>query len=481
MDVTYLLGNQTFSLTATPGQNKLNICPDTVSQYQFTMITDQNCSATINEDIQVGILENVFAGVPSSASFCEGEIITIELHSLLSDEDSGGSWREVSVIPSTGNAFDAPNPTFQVMQQLPGTYSFSYSVPGVGACPSSEAIVEIVISEIPVSNAGNDLLMGCDDNEITVDGSASSTGIEILYSWSTVDGAIAGATDIPSIKVLRPGTYVLEVKNQNSGCFDRDTAVVTGHDFSIDQILLDITPPLCTGDCNGIVMVEHSVPGLMIDFGTGLFSTEVTFDKACPGDMVVSLMDSLGCIQDSMITISAPQPVNVNLGNDIIVEQGQPVTLQAEATSNVIRFHWINADTCTSCSSIVVHPLQTTSYTVEVEDHNQCSAFDEILVTVLADNKVFIPDIFSPNGDQVNDLFIIESNSPDHIASFEIYDRWGNQVFVRHNVTPGDPSQGWDGTYRGSPLSPGVYVYRIKMISSEGDAEIMTGDLTLIR
>ena len=481
MEITYMLGAQSYSMNAVPGQNKLSICPDTASVYSFTMITDQNCSAAINEDIQIDVLDNVFAGIPSSASFCEGEIITIDLHSFLSGEDSGGSWSEMSAVPSTGNAFNASTATFQIMQQLPGTYSFSYSVPGVGECPPSEAIVEIEIAEVPVANAGNDLQMGCNENETTIDGSASSTGIEILYSWSTVDGAISGATDIPSIKALRPGTYLLEVKNRNSGCLDRDTVIVTGHDFSLDQIQLDVTPPLCAGDCNGIILVEHSIPGLMIDFGNGLFSTDVTFDKACPGNMVVSLMDSLGCIQDTMIAISDPEPVHVNLGNDIIVLQGQPVTLQAEVSSNVIRFHWLNADTCTSCSSIVVHPIQTTSYTVEVEDHNQCSAFDEILVTVLADNKVFIPDIFSPNGDQVNDLFIIESNSADHIASFEIYDRWGNQVFVRHNVTPGDPSQGWDGTYRGSPLSPGVYVYRIKMITPDGDPEIMTGDLTLIR
>ena len=96
--------------------------------------------------------------------------------------------------------------------------------------------------------------------------------------------------------------------------------------------------------------------------------------------------------------------------------------------------------------------------------------------------EIFIPTLFSPNGDDVNDVFFIQG-SPDleKIDLIEVFDRWGNEVYERHDILPGDKSSGWDGLFKGSPVSPGVYVYVVNARFSSGAPLHLTGDVTILR
>ena len=62
-----------------------------------------------------------------------------------------------------------------------------------------------------------------------------------------------------------------------------------------------------------------------------------------------------------------------------------------------------------------------------------------------------------------------------------IFDRWGNNVFTRDNVTAGDPAQGWDGKYKSTPVTPGVYMYKIEVEYNDGTTELFSGDVTVIK
>ena len=62
-----------------------------------------------------------------------------------------------------------------------------------------------------------------------------------------------------------------------------------------------------------------------------------------------------------------------------------------------------------------------------------------------------------------------------------VYDRWGNLMFLKENILAGDKTQGWDGKFQGSIVSPGVYVYKIEYESLEGTLEFLVGDLTVIK
>ena len=84
---------------------------------------------------------------------------------------------------------------------------------------------------------------------------------------------------------------------------------------------------------------------------------------------------------------------------------------------------------------------------------------------------LYIPTVFSPDGDNTNDIFYVKGNGFDEL-SFEIYNRWGQQVFQSDDL-----NKGWDGNYRNQPSPIGTYVYQLKI---EG-LITKSGTITLIR
>jgi gliding motility-associated-like protein len=88
---------------------------------------------------------------------------------------------------------------------------------------------------------------------------------------------------------------------------------------------------------------------------------------------------------------------------------------------------------------------------------------------------VFVPNVFSPNGDGKNDQLKVFGN---YIARLEmrIFNQYGEQVVYLNNQ-----SQGWDGTHRGKPQPVGVYVYVLKAVLTDGTEINKKGSITLIR
>ena len=94
---------------------------------------------------------------------------------------------------------------------------------------------------------------------------------------------------------------------------------------------------------------------------------------------------------------------------------------------------------------------------------------------------VFIPNVFSPNNDLVNDQLLISATSDIiQIERFAIYDRWGNLVFLQSMFPPNDITYAWDGTFNGKPLDPGVFAYMI-IYQTGSEQKIHYGDVTIIR
>jgi gliding motility-associated-like protein len=87
-----------------------------------------------------------------------------------------------------------------------------------------------------------------------------------------------------------------------------------------------------------------------------------------------------------------------------------------------------------------------------------------------------VPTAFTPNADGLNDELRI-SNAPviDQLIAFEIYDRWGNRVFVTDDL-----NGTWDGSYGGSPLNPGTYLWRVNYWCN-GRENVTMGEVTLLR
>ena len=114
-------------------------------------------------------------------------------------------------------------------------------------------------------------------------------------------------------------------------------------------------------------------------------------------------------------------------------------------------------------------------------DHYQtilgCDSVRTLDLRVRGDVHLYVPNVFSPNDDGSNDLIQPFLSDLDvDVYRWQVFDRWGNQVFETRN-----PSESWDGTFRGKPCAAGVYAYTLKMEILNCQEGMLGGDLTIIR
>ena len=98
------------------------------------------------------------------------------------------------------------------------------------------------------------------------------------------------------------------------------------------------------------------------------------------------------------------------------------------------------------------------------------------IITVKALNKdVFVPNVFSPNGDGKNEVLMVYGNYINKVE-MRIFNQWGQQIAMINSRT-----QGWDGTHNGKPQPVGVYVYVLRAEMNDGRIIDLKGSITLIR
>ena len=124
------------------------------------------------------------------------------------------------------------------------------------------------------------------------------------------------------------------------------------------------------------------------------------------------------------------------------------------------------------------HTFKDTGYfkvTQIVKNELNCADSVTLTVYIFPEYRMFIPDAFSPNGDGLNDNF-----KPSTIGlkeyNFEIYDRWGEQIFETNGS-----ADSWDGSFKGNKSPQGVYVYLLKVLDVKGRSHTYNGKVVLIR
>lgn len=128
----------------------------------------------------------------------------------------------------------------------------------------------------------------------------------------------------------------------------------------------------------------------------------------------------------------------------------------------------------------IITPNSTTTYVLEMSD-DICTQTDSIKIVVVDPasiqcGDIFLPTAFTPNGDNLNDRFGISNPfSTGTILAFEIFDRWGNLVFSTTDVLTK-----WDGTFRGTPVNPGVFLYKLQY-KCDAEEALLSGSVTVIR
>ncbi|MFT4524355.1 MAG: gliding motility-associated-like protein, partial [Bacteroidia bacterium] len=187
------------------------------------------------------------------------------------------------------------------------------------------------------------------------------------------------------------------------------------------------------------------------------------------------LTTSIGtCTAVDSATVVALPPPAVGAGNDEQILPGGSINFNANGAATGWEYTWEPTEFLDdpNISNPFASPDETTMFYVTVTDEFGCTNTDSILVEVLP--NITFPDGITPNGDDKNEFWVIDNIDNYRDAIVEVYNRWGQQMFVSE---PGYP-QPWDGKYKGKDLPVGTYYYVIHSVDLE---EALTGPITIVR
>jgi gliding motility-associated-like protein len=173
-----------------------------------------------------------------------------------------------------------------------------------------------------------------------------------------------------------------------------------------------------------------------------------------------------------------PDLPNFSLGEDIqnTCENGifAPVELSPDNTF-LPNYTW-----STGAQTPRITVTEQGLYTLTVR--NECSTHSDTIIVKGCKAGVFIPNAFTPNEDGLNDHFILYGNGGvEQIERMQIYDHLGGLVFEQKDFAPNDPTQGWDGKFRGQKVQSGNYVYQILVRYTNTKTELFSGDIQVLR
>jgi gliding motility-associated-like protein len=288
------------------------------------------------------------------------------------------------------------------------------------------------------------------------------------YNWFPSGGTSATATG------LIAGNYFCIIAD-SSGCRDTVTTVIT--EPTALAATINTVNTLCPGDNSGAATVTASggTPGYQYSWNTVPVQTTSAVSALTAGSYAVTITDLNGCTSTftSLITAGSGPPVDAGAATQILF--GNSVTL---SPSGAVTYSWLPATglSCTNCANPIASPVVTTTYTVTGTDASGCINSDT--VTVIVDvqcGALFVPNVFSPNRDGLNDKLMVFGNCITEIQ-FDVYDRWGNRVYTSVN-----PDEGWDGTWKGDLLDNGIYAWQLSAVLITGETKMLSGEVQLLQ
>jgi gliding motility-associated-like protein len=201
-----------------------------------------------------------------------------------------------------------------------------------------------------------------------------------------------------------------------------------------------------------------------------------------PGNYFVTVSDANNCTADTSFTLAYTYDFKVAASPVATIEQGDSITLNYVLTGTAGNYTatWQPAATlsCADCASPIATPVITTTYAIEIVNAAGCTAYDSIAITVIPDYNIYIPNVFSPNGDGNNDWFeVFGKKQTWKFFEVGIFNRWGEKVYEANDL-----NFKWDGSFKGAILPMGVYIYQLKVGFMDNHSEkFFKGSVTLIR
>ena len=368
-----------------------------------------------------------------------------------------------------------------------GGFSIEWGGTGNFLGPQAEFFFEVT---------GN--VLECDKTIEFIDSSFFNNGAIVDWQWNFGLGAVpqsATGAGPHNVEYASFGekSIILTVES-DLGCIVSDVLTVfveaCCEDLPDPQIdIVEVVDLICANVPDGSIEVAGSnsmFEPYLYSFEGGPFLSIPVWNNLDAGTYTIQITDQKGCMNSRQITVGSPPPLTVNAGRDTITDLGVPIQLFATYNPPVnIDIQWTTNGGIDNDSILnpFANPFNNPEvYTIMIEDDAGCTAIDSVLVFINDVKPVFIPNVFSPNGDNINDgLTVFAGPAVASIKVFRVFDRWGNMVHESTNFQPNDPSLGWDGTFKNKKMNPGVFVYYAEVEFINSQTQIYKGDATLIR
>ncbi len=338
--------------------------------------------------------------------------------------------------------------------QYDSTGTYIDTLVSAAGCDSL-AILELIIHPLTFSTVIYNL---CEGEIATVDGFDYSSDTTFSSIYTGVHGCDSTVTY--TISVMPEITISSEDVEICEGEEVQLQAIVTGSDTA--RITWFPTDGLSCIDCSDPVVSPQST---------------ITY--------TASTLDCHGEIIETSITVTVVPLPGLTVSEDQELDLGQSTKLSATNEIPTIPISWYNGETgdliCMDCPMITVQPGSPGVYTYRAASVNSlgCGEEDTVTVTVVDPcevEKIVASNAFTPNGDGFNDYFEIRNDGISNITRVEVYNRWGERVFETSNS-----NDFWDGTFRGEPVNPGVFMYTIQGVCQNDSDFLLSGNVTVIR
>ena len=493
------------SLADTSNQQNPTVCYEVPGTYNITLTAvDQEGPSAITKTITVTV--DPCTGPPdanfiaSADSICPGDCVDFTDQSL--GLVQGYQW----IFQGTADINDATsveqNPSV-ICYNTPGSYDVTLIVSNFAANGQvnqvdTKTITDMIVVKegciskpVPRIEVSSDTICAgkC------VDFTNASTGKGLTsYQWN-FQGAVPGsgsstAINPQNICYNNPGVFDVSLIVTGAGgdstrVFQDVVTVVNTADCRPD---IDVSAPdtLCAGDCAVFSAVFTDADSVRWTFQGGNPEVSkaknpglVCFEEEGSYMILVEAWNPSGGAQPIVLDLFVGERPPLNAGPNKTINAGAVVTLTGslgnqEPTGNFLWQPFDMVDDFTA-QSVKTSPDETTQYIVYYKEEGTCTAIDTVTIMVNFVAAVGVPTAFSPNGDGNNDVLRVLGQGITRM-DFKVFNRYGQLVFSTNNQ-----SNGWDGTQNGKELNPGTFVYTLDVTFAEGEREVYTGNVTLVK
>jgi len=372
----------------------------------------------------------------------------------------------------------AKNPTH--IYDVQNMYTVRLKVKDAGGC------VDSVLKTIDVTHPLNAAFTQsvdtiCLSSEEVVTFTDASVGNISNWNWDFGEGAPSTAQNPTYVFTLAGSHNIrLVIKENNLPCYDTAYGVVQVDAVPYFSISQD-KHVICAGEALNFDAdyYANTIRSIAWNFGDGAQWNQFgasTHHYENPGVYWITADADFGACgishdTDSIVVNAFPV---VNLGPDSVLCLDGPALTVADlnnASDPTMAWHWNTGATTPSIE--IVHPG---IYSVTASK-NDCSTTETIEVN--KDCYTDVPNVFTPNGDGVNDYFYPRQLLSKGVTGFSmsIFNRWGQKVFESATAN----GRGWDGKFNDKDQPMGVYIYQINAVMKNGRTENYTGNVTLMR